>query len=103
MSCVNWHIGILGESPAVAVEISDMPDFTIGLSAQAKVTVMKEATAMVAVGIIDAFPKFRIGIICKPGLERWLEVTPDEPAWLTEDNDWSFDYEVSSNLMWTIE
>lgn len=103
MSCVNWHIGILGESPAVAVEISDMPDFTIGLSSQAKVSVMKAETAMVAVGIIDAFPKFRIGIICKPGLERWLEVTPDEPAWLTEDNDWSFDYEVSSNLMWTIE
>lgn len=103
MSCVTWHIGICGGSPAIAVEPSDAPEYIVSLSSHPKMTAEMAETARVGVGILDALPKFRIGIICKPGLERWLEVTPDEPAWLTEDNDWSFDYEVSSNLMWKIE
>lgn len=103
MSCVTWHIGIYGGSPVITVEPSDTPEYIVSLSNPINTSVEVAETARVDVGILGASPKFRIGIECKPGLERWLEVTPDEPAWLTEDNDWSFDYEVSSNLMWTIE
>ena len=83
MSCVKWHIGILGAPPSFEVEASE--------------------GAQLSCGVFGMSPKFEIGILCKACLERWLEVTPDEPAWLTEDNGWSYDYEVSSNLKWTIE
>lgn len=83
MSCVKWHIGILGTSPSFGVSASTCPDMRCEL--------------------MSSSPRFEVGVLCKAGLERWLEVTPDEVAWLTEANDWSYDYEVSSNLKWTIE
>ena len=83
MSCVKWCIGILGESPR----------FEVGIS----------KGASLSCGILGESPRFEVGILCKAGLDRWLEVTPDEVAWLTESNGWSYDYEVSSNVQWTIE
>lgn len=103
MSCVKWHIGLLDTSPRYEVGISESaPVFT----ASATLPLLFELDTTPALGLslaLSASPKIQVGILCKAGLERWLEVTPDEVAWLTEDNGWSYDYAVSSNLQWTIE
>ena len=104
MSCDKWHIGILGASPSFEVEASEGAQLSCGVFGMSPViSVAASAGVKMLCGLVSMSPKFEIGILCKAGLERWLEVTPDEPAWLTEDNDWSYDYEVSSNLKWTIE
>lgn len=104
MSCVKWHIGILGASPSFEVEASKGVQLACGVfGVSPEIAVAASPGIIMLCELMSTSPRFEVGILCKAGVERWLEVTPDEPAWLTEDNDWSYDYEVSSNLMWTIE
>lgn len=104
MSCVKWHIGILGTSPSFEVEASEGAQLSCSVfGVSPDLTVAASPGVIMLCELMSSSPRFEVGILCKAGLERWLEVTPDEVAWLTEANDWSYDYEVSSNLKWTIE
>lgn len=103
MSCVKWHIGLLDASPRYEVSVSESaPVFSALMTEPLQLTLGITPPLGLSLALSES-PRMTVGIICKPGLERWLEVTPDEVAWLTEDNGWSYDYEVRSNLQWTIE
>lgn len=103
MSCVKWHIGLLNTSPRYEVSVSeDAPVFSALMTEPLQLTLGIAPPLGLSLALSES-PRIKVEIICKAGVERWLEVTPDEVAWLTEDNGWSYDYEVSSNLQWTIE
>lgn len=103
MSCVKWHIGLLDASPRYEVSVSEDASIFGAVTSDTLQYIVGITPPLGLSLALSESPRMTVGIICKPGLERWLEVTPDEVAWLTEDNGWSYDYEVSSNLQWTIE
>lgn len=102
MSCIKWHIGILGDSPDACVTVTEALQMVVSVTEIPSYVVTASHVPAMAVKASEA-ARWTVGIMCKAGHERWLEVTPDEPAWLTEANGWSYDYEVSTNLTWTIE
>lgn len=100
--CVKWQISV-SEDAAIGVESSAPIWGEASTTQDAVMEVLSSPLAQMRCGILGASPVMEVGIMCMTGMERWLEVTPDEVAWLTEANGWSYDYEVSSNLQWTID
>lgn len=103
MGCLNIKISAISEAlkPTIT-SVTDGIKATISSAEALCCSLTANAPLAVSIGAMGVPLKVTIGEICTTPQDFYLEVSPNV-VWLTPDNNFSDNFEVKSNLKWTIE
>lgn len=100
IGCIKISVGA-STRPSVSVNSGDYADVSVGASARPSVSVNSGDHVDVSVGA-STRPSLYIEHICKFAQDALLVVSP-EVVWLNEGNGFTAEFDVLSNVEWTIE
>lgn len=104
MSCLSANINLSSSNLWANVEMPSQLKAAVGVANSLDAGVTVPSALDVRIGVMGVRIDAEASIICEPniGERRILEVTPTM-IWLTEENGYSQDVEVVSNVDWRIE
>lgn len=100
IGCVKISVGVSAR-PSASVSSENRAGVSVGVLAKPNVCVSSENRTDVSAGA-STRPSLYIERVCKFAQDALLIVSP-EFVWLNEGNDYTAEFEVLSNVEWTIE